>query len=467
MYHISLKYTKYLMVIVAMMASCFLAQANNETANKINKAKQLTTEGRAAYNKHDYKIALEKFETAWIAICDVEKAEKYQEYVQKHLINTCLILSKQMFENKQYNDVNELLCRIQEHAPNDTRLYNEIVAAYYSARNANKQKRDEGSAQSGSQPLTICKMCWPNVPREFFEDSSAASNAPADDDDPWVSTSSTSNKKSIDEKGTFISCGVPFPQGASVHYSKTGLLTMYNTEENIDLSIDAINDYCSKRNSVQLQQESANIQESNEESILSSEIKKLTSEGRAAYDAHDYKLALEKYLEAFNILSHTKNTSKYLEHSQKSCLDAGFALSEEMIKDKRYNDAHDVLFSLLLLEEQYNPQVVSEIADLHKIERDDKKKQQGSLTSTFIKKSWTKVPRQFFINNSPVNTKKTLVSLGVDFPQKAYCTYETRGVLTVFNTEENIDRTSKIIDDYLAEQVAKQNNKEKSSKKKK
>ncbi len=240
MYRIHLKYTKHLMVMLTMLISCFIVQAKPANANQFSEAKKLSQEGLTAYNEHDYELALKKHEDAWAVILDTDNATKYQQYIQKNIINACLALSTEMIEAKRYNAAHELLFKTLGYAPFNTLLCEKITTLHRIERDARTKTSDAVIAQS--KAITIYKKNWYHIPQEFFLRNVTKTDT-RDDNDPWAAVGPSSSKRLTDPKTTFSSLGVEFPKNSSAQYSITGVLTVYNTEDNMDKIIDIIDDY--------------------------------------------------------------------------------------------------------------------------------------------------------------------------------------------------------------------------------
>ncbi len=117
--------------------------------------------------------------------------------------------------------------------------------------------------QKGAGAVAVFKQTWPNVPRDFFDTEDAESS---DEEDPWATSSAP--KAKIDAKATLINNGLTFPKGSSAHYSRTGSLTVYNTQENLDLVADAIDAYRRKQpQMVKVLAKFVEISQTNEEEL--------------------------------------------------------------------------------------------------------------------------------------------------------------------------------------------------------
>ena len=109
---------------------------------------------------------------------------------------------------------------------------------------ANCDMRVEDSAvvvyQKGAASQRMSRRQW-QVRSAFFQ-ASGGDEEDSDDDD-FTSDSGHKSAK-IDPKAALINMGVNFPQGSSAKYSPaTGMLTVYNTEDELDTVEEAVNTY--------------------------------------------------------------------------------------------------------------------------------------------------------------------------------------------------------------------------------
>lgn len=94
--------------------------------------------------------------------------------------------------------------------------------------------------QKGAASQRMSKRQWP-VRSSFF---TAEDSEDDDDEDSDFSSGSKRKAHKIDAKATLIDMGVNFPQGATAKYSKaTGILTVYNTDDELDTVEEAINNF--------------------------------------------------------------------------------------------------------------------------------------------------------------------------------------------------------------------------------
>lgn len=109
---------------------------------------------------------------------------------------------------------------------------------------ANCDMRVEDSAvvvyQKGAASQRMSRRQW-QVRSAFFQSSGDEEEDSGDDD--FTSDSGHKSAK-IDPKAALINMGVNFPQGSSAKYSPaTGMLTVYNTEDELDTVEEAVNTY--------------------------------------------------------------------------------------------------------------------------------------------------------------------------------------------------------------------------------
>lgn len=96
--------------------------------------------------------------------------------------------------------------------------------------------------QKGAASQRMEKRQWPVRP-SFFTSSGSDDEESDDEDSDFVSSSKHKTKK-IDAKAALIDMGVNFPQGATAQYSRaTGMLTVYNTADELDTVEEAINKF--------------------------------------------------------------------------------------------------------------------------------------------------------------------------------------------------------------------------------
>ena len=109
---------------------------------------------------------------------------------------------------------------------------------------ANCDMRVEDSAvvvyQKGAASQRMSRRQW-QVRSAFFQSSGGDEEESEDDD--FTSDSGHKSAK-IDPKAALINMGVNFPQGSSAKYSPaTGMLTVYNTDDELDTVEEAVNTY--------------------------------------------------------------------------------------------------------------------------------------------------------------------------------------------------------------------------------
>lgn len=132
------------------------------------------------------------------------------------------IISKLTLSNVTAAD---LLRRICEQAGCDMRVEDNAVIIY----------------QKGSATQRMTRRQW--TVRPSFFNSSSDSEDSDDEDSDFVSSPSRKAGK-LDAKAALIDMGVTFPQGATAKYSPTTqMLTVYNTEDELDAVEEAINKF--------------------------------------------------------------------------------------------------------------------------------------------------------------------------------------------------------------------------------
>ena len=96
--------------------------------------------------------------------------------------------------------------------------------------------------QKGAAAQKMERRTWPVRPSFFAGSSDEASDDEEDDD--FASGSSSRRARKIDAKASLIDMGVNFTQGSSAKYSPvTGVLTVYNTPDELDAVEEAINKF--------------------------------------------------------------------------------------------------------------------------------------------------------------------------------------------------------------------------------
>lgn len=134
---------------------------------------------------------------------------------------------------------------------------------------ANCDMRVEDSAvvvyQKGAASQRMSRRQW-QVRSAFFQSSGGDEEDSGDDD--FTSDSGHKSAK-IDPKAALINMGVSFPQGSSAKYSPaTGMLTVYNTDDELDTVEEAVNTY--RQNMPKMVKVSAKfveIEQTNEEEL--------------------------------------------------------------------------------------------------------------------------------------------------------------------------------------------------------
>ncbi|MCQ2364414.1 MAG: hypothetical protein MJ051_02515 [Akkermansia sp.] len=95
--------------------------------------------------------------------------------------------------------------------------------------------------QKGAASQRMTRRQW-TVRPSFFTGNDGAEEE-EDEDSDFVSSSKHKAKK-IDAKASLIDMGVSFPQGSTAQYSRTtGVLTVYNTDDELDTVEEAINKF--------------------------------------------------------------------------------------------------------------------------------------------------------------------------------------------------------------------------------
>ena len=95
--------------------------------------------------------------------------------------------------------------------------------------------------QKGAASQRMTRRQW-TVRPSFFTGNDGAEEE--DDEDSDFVSSSKHKAKKIDAKASLIDMGVSFPQGATAQYSRTtGVLTVYNTDDELDTVEEAINKF--------------------------------------------------------------------------------------------------------------------------------------------------------------------------------------------------------------------------------
>ena len=94
--------------------------------------------------------------------------------------------------------------------------------------------------QTGAGVARMFKRQW-KVSRDFFEGGSEGGE---DEGDEEAFDESAPVKAKIDAVATLRAAGVSFPKKATAHYSpRTGMLTVFNTADNLDAVEEAVNEY--------------------------------------------------------------------------------------------------------------------------------------------------------------------------------------------------------------------------------
>lgn len=94
---------------------------------------------------------------------------------------------------------------------------------------------------AGAGNEKLFRRTFPKVTREFFADSEGDDDGGDDLGDEFSDMGSSKKKSKTDAKATLINMGVSFPKGAYAKWSPvTGVLTVNNTMENLDLVEEAI-----------------------------------------------------------------------------------------------------------------------------------------------------------------------------------------------------------------------------------
>ncbi len=95
--------------------------------------------------------------------------------------------------------------------------------------------------QKGAASQRMTRRQWTVRPSFFTGNDSADED---EDEDSDFSSGSKHKAKKIDAKASLIDMGVSFPQGATAQYSRTtGVLTVYNTDDELDTVEEAINKF--------------------------------------------------------------------------------------------------------------------------------------------------------------------------------------------------------------------------------
>ncbi|MDO5449380.1 MAG: hypothetical protein Q4F30_00680, partial [Akkermansia sp.] len=95
--------------------------------------------------------------------------------------------------------------------------------------------------QKGAASQRMSRRQW-QVRSAFFQSSGDDEDAGDEDDD--FSSGGGHKSRKIDPKAALINMGVNFPQGSSAKYSPaTGMLTVYNTDDELDTVEEAVNTY--------------------------------------------------------------------------------------------------------------------------------------------------------------------------------------------------------------------------------
>lgn len=94
---------------------------------------------------------------------------------------------------------------------------------------------------AGAGNEKLFRRTFPKITREFFADSSGDDDGGDDLGDEFSDMGSSKKKSKTDAKAALINMGVSFPKGAYAKWSPvTGVLTVNNTMENLDLVEEAI-----------------------------------------------------------------------------------------------------------------------------------------------------------------------------------------------------------------------------------
>lgn len=96
--------------------------------------------------------------------------------------------------------------------------------------------------QKGAASQRMTRRQW-TVRPSFFTGNDGADDED-DDEDSDFSSGSKHKARKIDAKASLIDMGVSFPQGSTAQYSRTtGVLTVYNTDDELDTVEEAINKF--------------------------------------------------------------------------------------------------------------------------------------------------------------------------------------------------------------------------------
>lgn len=97
--------------------------------------------------------------------------------------------------------------------------------------------------QTGAGVERMFKKQW-KVSRDFFTGNDEEGDDEEDDSDGAFADDSSARKSKLDAVAALRSAGVTFPKGSSAQYStRTGMLTVENTANNLDAVEEAINEY--------------------------------------------------------------------------------------------------------------------------------------------------------------------------------------------------------------------------------
>ncbi len=97
--------------------------------------------------------------------------------------------------------------------------------------------------QTGAGVERMFKKQW-KVSRDFFTGNDEEGDDEEDDSDGAFDDDSSARKSKLDAVAALRSAGVTFPKGSSAQYStRTGMLTVENTANNLDAVEEAINEY--------------------------------------------------------------------------------------------------------------------------------------------------------------------------------------------------------------------------------